>query len=195
MSEPIIEAKQTTLEDYIDILRALDEQRRTSACLREYGVTVLGNWIQDIPAKLNQTLANDEFFDRIRFAVIAVNVLYRCCKRPPEGLESQLDQLVGYLEQDRTPPGGVDLNGPNATPHPIFLDNLSNDRLSLLLAAELMQTLAAAPKHVYNPMEPVPTYNVAMSNYRRFRPNSPVFPNSPGAIPARYAAITHSAPD
>jgi hypothetical protein len=44
-------------------------------------------------------------------------------------------------------------------------------------------------------MEPVPTYNVAMSNYRRFRPNSPVFPNSPGAMPARYATITHSAPD
>ena len=44
-------------------------------------------------------------------------------------------------------------------------------------------------------MEPVPTYNVAMSNYRRFRLNSPVFPNSSGAMPARYAAITHSAPE
>ena len=171
MSEPIIDAKQTALEDHIDILRALDEQRRTSARLREHGVTVLGKWIQDIPTKLTQAKTNDEFFDLIRFAVIAVNVLYRCCKRPPEGLERQLDQLVGYLEQDRTPPGGVELNGPPATPYPIFLDNLSSDRMSLLLAAELMQTLAAAPKHVYSTATLLSYYWIARELYTADAPD------------------------
>ena len=147
----VTDPRPTTLEDQIDILRGLDQQRRISADLRDYGVNVLQEWIKDIPEILRETSARDKIDGerQLLLAVAAVDVLYRCCKKPTIGIETLLQFLVTYLAQDRVPKTS---SAPTAAkpPYSPFLKNLGSHHLSLLLAAELMQALAAAPDRAYS---------------------------------------------
>ena len=146
---PRDQSRPPILEDQIDILRGLDYQRRISADLRDYGVNVLNEWIKD--AGPSETSATDKIDGERNtlLAVAAIDVLYRCSKEPTEEIETLLKSLVTTFSPARA--GPETSSAPAAKGHPSkladspFLQNLDSHHVSVLLAAEFMQALAAAP--------------------------------------------------
>lgn len=90
----VIDPRPPTLEDQIDMLRGLDHQRRISAELRDYGVNVLDEWIK--AGHPSETSAREQIGVERQslLAVAAVDVLYRCSKKPTKEIEKLLELLV-----------------------------------------------------------------------------------------------------
>lgn len=141
------------LEDHIEALRGMDEQRKDSGGLRTYGIKVLEEWIKTEPRMINtswdsrgtEAKERGDAEDTVSRYARVIGTLYRYRrtdrddKIPSDGLKQFFDQLIKKM-------GGLKL----APEPPVFLKQLKSHYLSVLFAAELMQALVATPGRPYS---------------------------------------------
>lgn len=144
----VVETFEHDLEDHIEILRELDEQRKESAELRDYGIKLLKEWITIEHRKRlaspnhNATLSNADASIYAR----VVGTLY-CYSRTSRYDQELLDILKNFcdrfIEDLERPVSETKSNYP-------FLEKIKTHHLSVLFAAELMQALEVAPGRSYS---------------------------------------------
>lgn len=135
------------LEDHIEALRDMDEQRKNSGGLRNYGIKVLEEWIKPELAKIDtswdsqgtEAERRDAAEQASRYVrVIAILYRYRRGDRDDKMLSDDLKTCFDQLIQK--------IDGPPF----LLLKKLKTHYLSVLFAAELMQALVAAAGRPYS---------------------------------------------
>jgi hypothetical protein len=120
------------LEDYIETLRRLDEQRKDSGKQRDEGVDVIKHWLKAKPTE--RTPFSPDTVSR--YARI-IEYLHRNSAIPPDDLKKLTNDLKNYLNVTASSGKSV-------------LQQLKENNLSLLLAVELLQTFLAVPGDSYS---------------------------------------------
>lgn len=151
------------LEDHIEALRDMDEQRKNSGGLRNYGIKVLEEWIKTESGKIDTSWDSQGTeaekrrgaAEKVSQYVRVIAILYRYSRgdRDDKMLSDALKNFFDQLIQE--------IDGPPFQ----FLKKLKTHYLSVLFAAELMQALVAAPGRPYSKPALLCYYWIIRENY------------------------------